>query len=395
MAVEWIRLDTDEHPTASVVVLGWGAAPHLVDCLRSLRDSSPESAYEVIVVLNEPTGEIERRLRSEIAGVVVVSSPVNRGYGGGCNLGASRARGDYVVLLNDDAVVEEGWLDALVGAATARPDAGAVAGLVLDMDGSVQSAGCIIWADGTTWVVDQLRLNRQLGGRMPHRVDYGSGASLLVRKDVWDELGGFDERYFPAYYEDADLCLRIAARGADVVLEPRSRVRHRRSGSTNRWYRTYIAERSHASFARRWSGELARRGMPEQRRAVAAALEATAARAPGDIVVDPEAPAPAPRVTDDDYRRTLAAIQEGFPAWAEARLEEQDQRIVQQETAIRKLEFALESQLRQAREQLAIEQAAIEDARARIVDMEGSTSWRVTSLLRAVTDVLRPHRAAP
>ena len=110
-------------------------------------------AYELIVVLNAASERVEDALRSHVEGARFVKSAVNLGFAGGCNLGASVARGEYLVLLNDDAIVEPGWLDWLVQSADANPNAGAVGSCILFPDGRVQEAGSVIWNDGSTMPV--------------------------------------------------------------------------------------------------------------------------------------------------------------------------------------------------------------------------------------------------
>ena len=87
-------------------------------------------------------------------------------------------------------------------------------------------------------------------------VDYGAAACMLIRRATFEALGGFDERYAPAYYEDADLCLRLADRGLSVVYEPRATITHIRFGSSGAGTAVELSERNHARFVERWSTQL-------------------------------------------------------------------------------------------------------------------------------------------
>jgi GT2 family glycosyltransferase/glycosyltransferase involved in cell wall biosynthesis len=151
----------------------------------------------------------------------------NMGFLRTVNAAAQEARGTYLVLLNNDTEPLPGWLSALVDCARSDPGIGAVGAMLLYPDGVLQEAGSILFKDA---------IGGNCGKRDPQAwhpryqyrrdVDYCSGACLLVRRALWEELGGFDERFAPAYYEDADLCFALRARGSRVVYEPRARVVH-------------------------------------------------------------------------------------------------------------------------------------------------------------------------
>ncbi len=213
--------------------------------------------FEVIVAVNEPSFAVRDLLEDQLVGVRVSLSEENLGFGGAYNVAATTARGEYLVLLNDDTEICPGWLDALVEVADRR-DAGAVASCLLDRDGTIQEAGGIFWRDGWTWSVGRGLPGDSMTYDFEREVDYGSAASLLVRRDLWEKLGGFDPRYFPATFEDADLCMRIKAAGASIWFAPRSRIVHFESQSTNTIFRQFLMDRNHAIFCDRWQGVLDR-----------------------------------------------------------------------------------------------------------------------------------------
>ena len=178
----------------------------------------------------------------------------NLGFGGAVNFAAERARGGYLVLLNDDCVVQRGWLEALVDTEQRRERCAVVGSTYLNPDGSLQEAGALLWSDGTT---DAVGAGAPAGYMaFERRVDYSSGGSLLIRKDVWDELGGLDESYYPAYFEDVDFCLRVVEAGWEVWYQPMSAVRHARSASTAIDFRQFLFRRARETFVDRWSSVL-------------------------------------------------------------------------------------------------------------------------------------------
>lgn len=262
-----IGFDAGLSPDVSVVIVGWRDAPLLTSCLRSLADARSDVSFEVILVLNEPSRRLVEELRRTVSGADVTVFRSNLGFGAAVNFGAQRARGRYLALLNDDCVVEQGWLDALVDLARRRPRAAVVGSTFVHPDGSLQEAGSIIWADGSTVAVGD-GADRSVM-RFERRVDYCSGGAVLIVRHVWDSLGGLDDRYYPAYFEDVDLCLRVAETGWEVWYQPQSTVRHVRSASSTAALRTVITDRSRRAFVERWSEQLAdRRTVGEEEAAI-------------------------------------------------------------------------------------------------------------------------------
>jgi O-antigen biosynthesis protein len=293
-----IELDRPPDPRVSVVVLAWRQDALLARCLRSLASHRSSVPFETIVVLNGASEPVRRLIADEVSGAVVVDSRTNLGFAGGNQHGAAVAKGEHLVLLNDDAMVLPGWLDHLVGAVESvdAADVGAVASSVVDAGFRVQEAGGVIWSDGTTSVLgrggsvdDVLRAGRRT-------VDYASACSLLVRRSVWDEVGGLDEGFVPAYYEDVDLCLALRRAGHRVVVEPRSMVVHDESASSTTSFKHFMFRRNHERIVERWAAELAHQ---PDRLSLGDDAVARAARrldrrhgVPAVLVIDDRAPRP-------------------------------------------------------------------------------------------------------
>ena len=241
-------------------------APLLITCLESIAENVTEVAYEVIVVLNDPTPEISAAMEQLVTGASVFTFRANLGFGGGVNFAAERARGSCIVLLNDDCVVSPGWLESLVETAQRHVRCVAVGSTFLHPDGTLQEAGAVVWSDGSTAAIgDGIEAGDM---RFERRCDYCSGGSLLIRKDVWDQLGGFDPAYYPAYFEDVDFCFRAAEAGWETWYQPLAEVRHARFTSTEANLRHYLWERAHETFVQRWYRVLETRepnGAVEQR----------------------------------------------------------------------------------------------------------------------------------
>jgi GT2 family glycosyltransferase len=276
------RPAVERPPRVSIVIPTLGS-PLIRRCLQSLRHNITSTVtHEIVVVANGPSAAY---LTSAVAflssSVRLLTSVTNLGFGGGCNRGAANARGEFLVFLNDDIEVLPGWLEALVETADRHPDAGAVGSLVLFPDSSIQEAGAITWRDGSTLCLGRGSSLEDNPYDFVRPVDYCSACSLLVRRQPWEALGGFDPRYFPAYYEDVDLCFGLARAGFRTLFQPRSRAIHRETASSTAPRRDFLVLRNRELFRRKWAPELEAREVaaPTEPRAVArAAQRARAAR---------------------------------------------------------------------------------------------------------------------
>jgi O-antigen biosynthesis protein len=259
-------------PVVSVIVPSYGRTALTRRCLGAIAACPPEAAMEVIVV-DDASGDPGLGRLRRIVGLRLLSTPRNLGFIGACNHAAGFARGEFLLFLNNDTAVRPGWLDALLGLLRARPDAGAAGSKLLFPDGRLQEAGGVIWRDATG-------ANYGRGGNpaLPvfnyvREVDYCSGASLMVRRALFDDLGGFDGHFAPAYYEDADLAFRLRARGHATLYQPRSEVVHIEGASHGTDLRNGVKAHqvlNQARFLARWGSVLAARHMPRGTREVRA-----------------------------------------------------------------------------------------------------------------------------
>ena len=249
------RLVPDD-PRVSIVMLVLDDVEMVEDCLESLRRTIDSSwRAELVVVANgTPLTRLQGLQRHE--DIVLIRSETNLGFAGGNNLAAETARGDLLVFLNDDTTVEPDWLDHLVLTAEADPRIGAVGSRILFEDGSLQEAGGIIWGDGPTTGMGRGLPAGSTEYMYVRDVDYVSANGLLVRRRAWEEVGGFSEDYFPAYYEDADLCMALNRSGYRVVYEPRAALRHLESRSVPGRFRWFLMLRNRRIFRTKWADEL-------------------------------------------------------------------------------------------------------------------------------------------
>jgi GT2 family glycosyltransferase len=210
-------------PTVSAVVLAYREEPWLERCVRALLDSEGV-AVEVVLVDNGCTDGAVERLEST-PGVVVVRPRKNLGFAGGCNAGAAVASGEFIALINGDLIVEPDALEELVAFAR-KPEIGiAQPSIRLSDDPSrLNSDGNEVHFLGFSWCGS---FGEPASKRSaPRTITSVMGAAMLVRRELWDELGGFEPRYF-AYHEDVELCRRCWHRGLELVNVPSAVAIHR------------------------------------------------------------------------------------------------------------------------------------------------------------------------
>ncbi len=255
-------------PLVSVIVPSYGKVRLTMRCLSAIAASRPEAAIEVIVVDDSSNDPALGRLR-RVRGLRLMVTSRNLGFIGACNHAAGFARGEFLLFLNNDTAVRSGWLDALVAALRARPDAGAAGSKLLFPDGRLQEAGGVIWRDATGANYGRGDDPERPVYNYVREVDYCSGASLMVRRALFDDLGGFDPHYTPAYCEDSDLAFRLRARGHATLYQPRSEVVHIEGASHGT--DLLVGAKAHQlvnqdRFLVRWAPVLAARHMPPNTR---------------------------------------------------------------------------------------------------------------------------------
>ena len=186
---------------------------------------NPFQSFELILVDNNST-DTTRKLLQQINGAKIILNHQNLHYLLGCNQGSKIAQGNYLLFLNNDAQVLGNSIPSALETIKSSDDIGAVGGKLILPDGTLQEAGSIIWQDGTCLGYGRGNSPTATEYQFKRTVDYCSAAFLLTRRDLFLQLGGFDEDYQPAYFEETDYCVRLQKLGKKIIYDPNVNILH-------------------------------------------------------------------------------------------------------------------------------------------------------------------------
>lgn len=239
-----------DQPIVSIVIPTFNRLDMLKSCLRAILQFT-EPIYQIVVV-DDGSSDGTAEFLAALPHVVVVSNQTNLDFLLSANKGANETESEFIVFLNNDVVVREGWLSKLLAVISDNPECGAVGPKFVNFDGSLQEAGCYVTEDANVVIYGSAG-----GAFCPEfgylrEVDYCSGACLLVRSSLFFAAGGFDTRFVPAYFEDVDLCFQINQAGYKVFYQPEAVVFHHGTGSRSLEKARELCEVNRSKFSSKW-----------------------------------------------------------------------------------------------------------------------------------------------
>lgn len=211
-------------PRVSIILILYNRAELTLSCLFSILSNNFKS-LELIIVDNCSTDQT-RLLLQKIRGAKIILNEENLHFLLGCNQASKIAQGDYLLFLNNDAQILGASITSAVKTMESAPDIGAVGGKIILPDGSLQESGSIIWKNGSCLGYGRGDSPTAPEYMFQRSVDYCSGAFLLTKRNLFEELGGFDEDYKPAYYEETDYCVRLLKLGKKIIYNPDVTILH-------------------------------------------------------------------------------------------------------------------------------------------------------------------------
>ncbi|MFZ5366155.1 MAG: glycosyltransferase family 2 protein [Patescibacteria group bacterium] len=222
----------------SLLILSWNTKNLLRDCLASLRLSKFQP--EIIVVDNASTDSSLEMVQKEFPEVKLIKNKINLGFAKGNNQAFRQAQGEVIMLLNSDTLVQKGAIEKLATSLMNQSEEiAAVSPLLLNEDGSVQRDPCYLKFPSPLFAIFYYnKFFKNLALRLfpfvlfsalkfekPLQVDQLPAAAMMIRKKVWEKVGGFDEN-FPIYFNDVDLCFRLKKLGYKLMLIPDAKIIH-------------------------------------------------------------------------------------------------------------------------------------------------------------------------
>ena len=220
-----INVPVFENPAVSIVIPVYNQFEFTYNCIKSIVENSGNISYEIIIA-NDCSTDLTTRMEELISGITVIANEKNLRFLLNCNHAAQYAKGKYILFLNNDTQVQKNWLAPLVELIERDEKIGMVGSKLVYPDGRLQEAGGILWKDGSAWNYGHLSDPNDPEYNYVKEVDYISGAAIMIRSVLWKEIGGFDERFVPAYYEDTDLAFEVRKHGYKVMYQPLSVVVH-------------------------------------------------------------------------------------------------------------------------------------------------------------------------
>lgn len=220
-----LEFTEQKNPEVSIIIPVYNQFLFTYNCLSSILRNTQGISYEVIIA-DDCSKDLTVHLETVVTGTRVIRNKINMGFLKNCNNAARNARGRYILFLNNDTFVQPQWLSKLLSLINEKDDIGMVGSKLIYPDGRLQEAGGIVWEDASAWNFGYGDVAGAPVYNYVKEVDYISGAAIMIKADLWKEIGGFDNRYEPAYYEDTDLAFEVRKRGYKVMYHPFSTVVH-------------------------------------------------------------------------------------------------------------------------------------------------------------------------
>ena len=212
-------------PLVSIIIPVFNQFHYTYDCLKSIFKYTENVEFEIIIA-DDLSTDNTINLKEYVENIKYIRNDKNLGFIKNCNNASKFATGKYILFLNNDTQVQKNWLNSLLEIIETNEKIGMVGSKLIYPNGRLQEAGGIIWNNASGLNYGKSDDPTKSEYSYVKEVDYISGASIIIKKDLWQKIGGFDERYAPAYFEDTDLAFEVRKNGYKVIFQPKSLVVH-------------------------------------------------------------------------------------------------------------------------------------------------------------------------
>ncbi|MGB9700381.1 MAG: glycosyltransferase family 2 protein, partial [Thermodesulfobacteriota bacterium] len=240
-------------PKVSIIILNWNQLAFLQQCLNSIIENTTYSNFEIIILDN---GSNEKGTADYLKNLPfkIIFSPKNLGYARGNNLAAKSAEGDLLLFLNNDIIAEKNWLTPMVKLMLQRVDCGIVGSKLLYPDRTIQHIGVAFdWRGNRRHIYKKYPADI-FPAQEIRECEAVTGACLMIRRDLFEKVGGFDERYMNGS-EDIDLCLKVRSKGYRVFFCPQSVLIHFEKTTLKKrgnFYKKWSEKKNNKIFLKKW-----------------------------------------------------------------------------------------------------------------------------------------------
>ena len=255
----------EKNPLVSIIIPVYNNFEYTNKCIESIVNNSSNISYEIIIA-DDISTDLTKNIKEYFSNIYINKNRKEHGFVMNCNKAANLARGKYILFLNNDVQVQKGWLLYLVKLIESDEKIGMVGSKFIYPNGILQEAGGIVWNNGRAYNYGRGKDPELSEYNYVKEVDYISGASIMIRKSIWKEIGGFDKRFIPAYYEDTDLAFEIRKLGYKVMLQPNSVVIHFEGTSNGKNLSSGLKKYqiiNQKKFVEKWAEELKKQCSPK------------------------------------------------------------------------------------------------------------------------------------
>ncbi|WP_395340298.1 glycosyltransferase [Ningiella sp. W23] len=220
-----LSLPEEDKPLVSIILPAFNKFELTYHAIASIILAHNQCTYELILA-DDCSDDMTQNAQDIVSNLVIARSSQNKGFLRNCNEASQKARGKYLVFLNNDTEVTSQWLDELIDVFEQHDNVGISGAKLLNADGSLQEAGGIVWNDGKPWNVGRDASSLDPRYNYVRQVDYVTGAAFCIKTDVWQQVGMFSDEFAPCYFEDTDLAYKVRQSGFKVMYTPFAQVVH-------------------------------------------------------------------------------------------------------------------------------------------------------------------------